>query len=89
MKLPDKLYDVLKWVALIALNAIGVCYIGGMDEQGRYADTRTPAQKAALHYLLEELKDTYPQAKIVGHRDFPNVAKSCPCFDAQSEYARI
>ncbi len=26
MKLPDKLYDVLKWVALIALNAIGVCY---------------------------------------------------------------
>ena len=70
-------------------HAIGVCYIGGMDEQGRYADTRTPAQKAALHYLLEELKDTYPQAKIVGHRDFPNVAKPCPCFDAQSEYARI
>lgn len=26
MKLPDKVYDVLKWVALIALNAIGVCY---------------------------------------------------------------
>lgn len=70
-------------------HVIGVCYIGGMDEQGRYADTRTPAQKAALHYLLEELKDTYPQAKIVGHRDFPNVAKPCPCFDAQSEYARI
>ena len=26
MKLPDKVYDVLKWVALIALDAIGVCY---------------------------------------------------------------
>lgn len=26
MKLSDKAYDVLKWVALIALNAIGVCY---------------------------------------------------------------
>ena len=26
MKLPDKVYDVLKWIALIALDAIGVCY---------------------------------------------------------------
>lgn len=24
--LPDKVYDWLKWIALIALNAIGVCY---------------------------------------------------------------
>ena len=26
MKLNDKVYDILKWVALIALNAIGLCY---------------------------------------------------------------
>ena len=26
MKLNDKVYDVLKWLALIALNAIGVFY---------------------------------------------------------------
>ena len=26
MKLPDKVYDVLKWVAMIALNAVGLCY---------------------------------------------------------------
>ncbi|MBR6654358.1 MAG: hypothetical protein IKL27_06475 [Oscillospiraceae bacterium] len=26
MKLNDKVYDVLKWVALVALDAIGVCY---------------------------------------------------------------
>lgn len=26
MKIPDKMYDVLKWIALIALDAIGVCY---------------------------------------------------------------
>jgi hypothetical protein len=26
VKLNDKLYDVLKWVALVALDAIGVCY---------------------------------------------------------------
>lgn len=26
MKIPDKVYDVLKWIALIALDAIGVFY---------------------------------------------------------------
>jgi len=24
--LPNKVYDVLKWVALIALDALGICY---------------------------------------------------------------
>ena len=66
-------------------HAIGVCYIGGVDEKGRYADTRTPEQKASLWYLLKDLKESYPNAKIVGHRDFPNVAKKCPCYDVQSE----
>ena len=28
-------------------------------------------------------------AKIVVHRDFPNVARDCPCFDCQSEYATL
>lgn len=26
MKLNDKVYDVLKWIALIALDALGICY---------------------------------------------------------------
>ena len=26
MKLPDKVYDVLKWISLIALDAIGVLF---------------------------------------------------------------
>lgn len=70
-------------------HAIGVCYIGGKDDQGRYADTRTPEQKAALWFLLKDLKESYPKAKIVGHRDFPNVSKLCPCFDVQSEYSQL
>ena len=70
-------------------HAIGVCYVGGLDEKGRYADTRTPEQKAALWFLLKDLKESYPQAKIIGHRDFPNVHKRCPCFDAQKEYATL
>ena len=26
MILPNKVYDILKWVALIALDALGICY---------------------------------------------------------------
>lgn len=70
-------------------HAIGVCYEGGVDEKGRYADTRTPAQKAKLYFLLKDLKESYPHAKIVGHRDFPNIHKECPCLDVQSEYADL
>ena len=69
-------------------HAIGVCYIGGKDDKGRYADTRTPEQKAALWFLLKDLKQSYPNAKIVGHRDFPNVSKLCPCFSCD-EYASL
>lgn len=70
-------------------HAIGICYVGGKDKNGKDADTRTPEQKAALHFLLRDLKAAYPQAKIRGHRDFPHVAKECPCFDAASEYADL
>lgn len=70
-------------------HAIGICYEGGRDEKGRSDDTRTPAQKAALHFLLQDLKDSYPKAKICGHRDFPNVRKDCPSFDAMTEYADL
>ena len=69
-------------------HGIGVCYVGGRNLQGETADTRTEAQKTALLLLLHELKKRYPQARIVGHRDFDN-GKACPCFDAQSEYGML
>lgn len=80
-------------------NSIGVCYIGGLDANGKPKDTRTVAQKAALIQLLRELKSRYPNARICGHRDLspdknhdgkitPNEwLKACPCFDAKKEYA--
>lgn len=58
-------------------ESIGICYIGGIDKNTlQPKDTRTPAQKEALKKLLIELKKMYPQAEILGHRDFPNVAKA-------------
>ncbi|WP_314280050.1 N-acetylmuramoyl-L-alanine amidase [Capnocytophaga leadbetteri] len=71
-------------------ESIGICYIGGIDKNTlQPKDTRTPAQKEALKKLLIELKKMYPQAEILGHRDFPNVAKACPCFNAKFEYKNL
>lgn len=62
-------------------DTIGVCYIGGVDANGKPKDTRTPAQKAAMRKLVDQLLARYPKAKVCGHRDFPKVAKDCPSFD--------
>ena len=70
-------------------HSIGICYEGGLDKNGRPKDTRTPEQKAALHALLKSLREDYPEAVILGHRDLPDVHKDCPCFDAQQEYRDI
>ena len=70
-------------------HSLGVCYEGGLDANGKPADTRTPAQKKALLKLLRRLKANHPAARILGHRDLPNVRKACPCFDAITEYASI
>ena len=61
--------------------SIGICYEGGLDIRGRPADTRTPQQKDTLHRLLQRLKEDYPQARVVGHRDLSGVRKACPCFE--------
>jgi N-acetylmuramoyl-L-alanine amidase len=70
-------------------NSIGIVYVGGINNNNNAADTRTLHQRIELEFLLQRLRILYPNAKILGHRDFPNIAKACPCFDAQSEYAHI
>ena len=70
-------------------HSIGVCYEGGLNPQGKPADTRTDKQKKTLLGLLCSLKLDYPDAVILGHRDLPNVHKACPCFNAREEYAGL
>ena len=65
-------------------DSIGVCVVGGIDEQGHSEANYTPAQYHSLRQLLTDLKSRYPVAKLRGHRDFPNVHKSCPCFDVRA-----
>nr|DAJ29985.1 MAG TPA: endodeoxyribonuclease I [Caudoviricetes sp.] len=71
-------------------DSIGICYIGGCDASGKKPkDTRTPQQKAALLELLKALRKLYPNAQILGHRDFADVKKACPSFDAKTEYKQL
>lgn len=65
-------------------HSIGVCYEGGLDANGKPADTRTTQQKATMRALVESLHESYPHALITGHNVF--AAKACPCFDAAKEY---
>jgi len=58
--------------------SIGICMIG--------ATKFTPAQWGTLNALLHDLKSRYPNAKIQGHRDFPNVKKSCPGFSVAAYF---
>lgn len=69
--------------------SIGVCYIGGVDKDGKTPkDTRTKEQKEGLLNLLQELKKIYPKAKIYGHHDFDK-KKACPSFDCKREYSTL
>ncbi|HMR81811.1 MAG TPA: N-acetylmuramoyl-L-alanine amidase [Niabella sp.] len=63
-------------------NSIHISYIGGRNG----VDDRTCEQKIALIKKLVELKRLFPNAQILGHRDFPGVKKTCPNFDAITEY---
>ena len=70
-------------------NSIHVSYIGGVDDNGKAIDNRTDAQKKALLQTICGLKAKYPNAIVQGHRDFSNVAKDCPSFNAKVEYKHL
>lgn len=95
-------------------HSIGICYIGGieaahnskgkiiakLDSRGKPipADTRTDAQKMAMHRLVSELMDRFPIIEVIGHRDASpdkdgngvinqyEWIKDCPCFEVKAEF---
>ena len=82
-------------------RSIGICYIGGLDTNGRPADTRTDEQKNSLRDLVAKLCKEYDIIEVLGHRDTsPDLdgsgevepaeyIKSCPCFDVRSEFSNF
>lgn len=67
-------------------HSIHISYIGGIDKNKKAIDNRTDDQKMVMRKIVNELKIKFPDAEILGHRDFPNVKKDCPCFDVKKEF---
>lgn len=64
--------------------SLGICLVGGVAEDKTTPENNfTPEQFDALASLVLGLKADYPDAKVVGHRDLPNVNKACPSFDVE------
>lgn len=85
-------------VANANTGTIGICYIGGLDSNGKPKDTRTDAQKESLKELLDILKENIAIRDIKGHRDYSKdlngngkidkheYIKMCPCFEVSDEF---
>lgn len=75
---------------------IGVCFVGGVENRinpktGKYdipKDTRTPEQEAAMGKLVDMYRLKYPNITVLGHRDWPGVAKACPSFSVSDWLAK-
>lgn len=80
-------------------HSLGICYVGGLDANGKPKDTRTSEQKEAMVKLVYELMDRYPNIKeVIGHRDTSpdkdgdgevepkEWIKACPCFEVRAEF---
>lgn len=65
-------------------NSIGICLVGGLNNDTYAPEANyTAAQWASLKSLVADMLKKYPKAKVLGHRDFPGVKKSCPCMSAK------
>lgn len=67
--LPDGTIETGRYLSEIGAHvsgqnsrSIGICYVGGLDANGKAADTRTPEQKEALIWLLSRLVVMFPDA---------------------------
>lgn len=65
-------------------DSIGICYIGGIDINGKAKDTRTPEQKIAIIKLVKELLALYNLNinNVFCHNQLAN--KSCPSFKIET-----
>ena len=81
--------EITNGVAGFNSVAVHISYKGGVDATNKPKDTRTQQQKESILKLLKELKKRYHKAIIQGHKDFPNVKKACPSFEAKKEYSNL
>lgn len=66
-------------------RSAGIVYVGGVSKDGKTAkDTRTPAQRSSLLWLVDQLARIHKGVKKVsGHNQY--AAKACPSFDVRKD----
>lgn len=70
--------------------SIGICYEGGLDEQGNPANTMSAPQLQTLTDLFKILLKKFPNAMIMGHRDMQgSTPKECPCLDTRAVFGYL
>jgi N-acetylmuramoyl-L-alanine amidase len=64
--------------------------VGGVESDGKTPESNfTHAQWRTLEAVVKDQKKMHPDAKVLGHRDLPNVNKACPSFDALAWWAEV
>jgi N-acetylmuramoyl-L-alanine amidase len=76
-------------------NSIHISYIGGVGSKGEILDNRTDQQRTTMEELVRKMKSGFPDATILGHRDFSpdknrdgvitpdEWVKACPSFSVK------
>lgn len=67
-------------------DSIGICLVGGVDEDGNPQVNFTEEQYTALRGIIAFYKESWPDAELIGHGDIPGTSKACPCFDVKLWY---
>ena len=61
-------------------ESVGICLVGGLNDNGWPDDNYTGQQKRMLKFLVKGCQGLWPEAVVKGHYHF-NEDKDCPCFD--------
>ena len=66
-------------------DSIGICYVGGLNDQGEPADTMTMYQELAFLRLFDSLKIVFGDLTLHGHNEFAK--KACPSFQVNEKFS--
>ena len=68
-------------------ESIGFCLVGGVDENGQPDSNFTFKQLKTLYEIVNDTMANFGISEVCGHRDLPNVAKACPCFNVEAFFS--
>lgn len=69
-------------------DSLGICLIGGVDEDNNPENNFTDDQFRTLERLLNGLLLAYPDAEVKPHNYF-NMNKACPSFDVEEWWTTV